>query len=180
MAKSGEGIAENDSAEASNPDAYTPRYAIWCGLFVLWWYAYSYYEVHKDYRVAFWSVATILLPFLILCGTLLIRLTVNVVRRRWRMALSISAPAIALVVLEVVIAPINADLLRLQQSKPSYIAQVDALPRRNGPRLKCWDWGESEGLAINPAIFWTLVYDESDQIALPRSSWSAEMDSQGR
>ena len=54
MAGSAEGIAENDSDEVANPDAYTSRYTIWCGSFVVWSYAYSYYEVHKDYRAAFW------------------------------------------------------------------------------------------------------------------------------
>ena len=30
------------------------------------------------------------------------------------------------------------------------------------------------GGPMAPDLFWTLVYDESDQIALPPSSWSAE------
>ena len=62
-------------------------------------------------------------------------------------------------------------MVRLELSKSSYMAQIDALPTSEGPRLKCWDWGGTGGAAV-ANIFRTLVYDESDQIALPRSSWS--------
>jgi hypothetical protein len=68
---------------------------------------------------------------------------------------------------------ITPSLIRLELSKSNYMAQVDALPDANAPRLKCWGWGATGGAAV-ATIFRTLVYDESDQIALAKQSWSSE------
>jgi hypothetical protein len=176
MAETMERAAIYGSVKASKPDAYTPWYTIWCGAFLLWNFVVGYFD--DIYNLYLLIVPVIFLPLLVLAGALVISFAVNVLRRRWCTTLSIiAAPVIALSVLGLLhrlgMTPETvAGIVRLELSKSSYMAQINALPTTDGPRLKCWDWGGTGGAAV-ANIVRTLVYDESDQIALPRSSWSA-------
>lgn len=65
-----------------------------------------------------------------------------------------------------------ADRLGIGHVSPALIAEANALPRDNGkPALKLWDM-HYRGLSVKPRYV-TLVYDESDEIALPSDQRSA-------
>ncbi|CAH2602465.1 conserved protein of unknown function [Rhodovastum atsumiense] len=69
---------------------------------------------------------------------------------------------------------ITTDLIRLEVSKYFYDSEVAQMPATNtGIRLKIWDWGGIGGAGV-PNDFYYLVYDDSDQIALPLASRSAD------
>jgi hypothetical protein len=62
---------------------------------------------------------------------------------------------------------ISPEWLRFQLAKESYLEQVARSERGpDGLRFKVFDWGSVGGVAV-PNFFYTLVYDESDEIALP-------------
>jgi hypothetical protein len=171
MARTTEQIAKDGSATALKPDAFTPRYAIWCCTFLLWTDVVNYLdEIYNFYLLL---VLIIFPPFLILAGALVVSFAISLFRLRWRRILSIvAAPIIALSLFGLTNRlGLTPSFVRLELSKSSYMAQIDALPTTDGPRLKCWDWGATGGVAV-ATTFRTLVYDESDQLALPRSSWS--------
>jgi hypothetical protein len=169
-----EQTAANSSEQAAKPDAYTPRYTIWAGaFFLLVWLGR---DLDRIFNLYILLVPILALPALILAATLVISLGVNVIRRRWRRTISIIAAPIIAASFFLLLGwlGITTDLIRFELWKSSYLAQVDALSATDGgPRLKTWDWGSTGGVAV-ANIFWMLVYDDSDQIALPRSSWSAE------
>jgi len=123
-----EQMAQNGSHRASKPDAYTPWYTIWCGAFLLWNFVVGYLDEIYNFYLAI--VPIIFLPLLILAGTLVISLAVNVFRRRWCRAISIiAAPIIALSFFGLLgRLGINPQLIRLELSKAGYMAQIDARP----------------------------------------------------
>ena len=111
---------------------------------------------------------------------LIISLGVSAVRKRWRrviwlVALSVGTfLALRWSLLNVELLSLELWRVRLELSISRYLAEIDAIPATDsGPRVKAWFWGEWGSVAA-ANIFWTLVYDDSDQIALPRSRWSAE------
>jgi hypothetical protein len=89
-------------------------------------------------------------------------------RSEWRSAISLAVlPAIvALTILfpRTVVSPFlkAGDFLRFWVKRSSYIAKVAALPRDHGPRFEVFPL---EGHALGPDE--EIVYDESDEIALP-------------
>jgi hypothetical protein len=172
MAETMERAPINGSERAWKPDAFTSWYTIWCVAFLLWNFVVGYLD--DIYNFYLLIVPIIFLPLLTLVGTLVVKLTVNVFRRRWRTTISIiAAPLIALSLFGLLQrAGVTTELVRFELSKSRYIAQISALPTIDSPGLKCWDWGGTGGVAV-PNTFRTLVYDESDQIALPRASRSA-------
>jgi hypothetical protein len=162
------------SEKAPKSDAYTPWYTLWTGaFFLLVWVSR---DLDRIFNLYILLVPILILPALVLAATLVISLSVNVIRRRWRRTISIiAAPIVAgsffLLLGEL---GITTELIRLKLWKSSYVAQLEALPAmEGGPLLKSWDWGSTGGVAV-ANIFWLLVYDDSDQIRLPRSSWSAD------
>jgi len=171
MVRSTEQVAENGTAKASRADAFTPWYAVWCCAFLLWLDVVDYLDQFYNFYIMIGLV--ILPPLLILAGALLVSLTINIFKLRWRRILSlIAAPVIALMFAKVITwLGVTPALVRLELSKSNYMAEVDALSATDGPRFKCWDWGATGGVAV-VTIFRALVYDESDQLALPRSAWS--------
>jgi hypothetical protein len=59
-----------------------------------------------------------------------------------------------------------------QFKKSDYMSQVALLRHTDDkPRLKLWDWGESGGAGVG-TCFYTLVFDENDEITLPKNKRS--------
>jgi hypothetical protein len=163
-----------DSGKAAKPDAFTPWYTIWTSAFFL--LAWLSTDLDRIFSLYIMLVPVIALPGLVLIATLLISFGVNAFKRRWRRALSIlAAPIIAAFFFSLLgWLGVTTERIRLEWWKSSYLAEIAALPpSADGIRLKTWDWGETGGAAV-ANFFWTLVYDESDQIALPPSGWSTE------
>jgi hypothetical protein len=155
-------------------DAFTAWYIVWTGaFFLLFWVGR---DLDRIFNLYVFLVPLILLPGIALIVTLLVGLAVNAFRRRWRRVISIVvAPFVAAApFLLLYVTGITTDLIRLELWKPSYAAQVGALQTGDGgPRIFCWDWGSTGGVAV-PNFQWVLVYDESDQIGKPSTSWSPE------
>jgi hypothetical protein len=98
-------------------------------------------------------------------------------RGRWRRATSIvGAPVVAIALfLSLARLEITPDYVRLKILKTSYLAEVNKTVPSGEPLLKLWNWGETGGVSVMN-VFYTLVYDDSDEIFLPSikrsSSWN--------
>ena len=162
------------SAKAPKLDRYTPWYTVWTGaLFLLFWVSR---DLDRIYNLYLLLLPILVLPALICAAVLVISLVVNAIKRRWRRAISIVfAPIIAAsFFLLLGRMGLTTEFIRLELQKSSYLAEVESLPPTvSGCRLKTWNWGSTGGAAVSN-FFWILVYDDCDQIALPRSSQSAE------
>jgi hypothetical protein len=147
---------------------------VWTGaFFLLLWLSQ---DLDRIFNLYIMLVPMLAIPALAWIAALIIGLGVNVFKRRWRRIISIVAAPIIAGSFFLALEPlgVTTQRVRLELWKSDYLAQIDALPASDdGIRLKTWNWGETGGVAV-PNFFWTLVYDESDQIALPPSSWSAE------
>jgi hypothetical protein len=58
------------------------------------------------------------------------------------------------------------DRIRLETQRNVYMSTIETLPRSDGLRFITFDWGSTGGAGV-VNILRTLVYDESDEIALP-------------
>jgi hypothetical protein len=147
---------------------------VWTGaFFLLLWLSQ---DLDRIFNLYIMLVPMLAIPALAWIAALIIGLGVNVFKRRWRRIISIVAAPIIAGSFFLALEPlgVTTQRVRLELWKSDYLAQIDALPASDdGIRLKTWNWGETGGVAV-PNFFWKLVYDESDQIALPPSSWSAE------
>jgi hypothetical protein len=110
-----------------------------------------------------------LIPALFLLVFLAFSLLNNAIRGRSRGAISVMVTPIfaGSVFLFVGHLGISVDLVYFEILKPLYLRQVDEMPPTTSKhRMKIWDWGETGGAAV-VNIFYTLIYDDSDQIQLP-------------
>lgn len=168
----------NASEQATDPgkpakaDAFTPWYTVWTGAFFL--LVWLDRDLDRIFNLYILLVPLLAVAALVWLAPMIIGLGVNAFKRRWRRVISILvAPVIAWSFFSA-LGPlgVTTERVRLELWKSDHLAQVDALPTSDdGIRLKTWNWGETGGVAV-PNFFWTLVYDDSDQIALPPSSWS--------
>ncbi len=161
--------------ESLKPDAYSIKYAIWIGILcLLGWIS----TLDRNLNHFVLTVFIFFLAAFVLAARLVIGLGINLFARRWRRASSIVAAPIIIYSLVPLLGwlglPPDRDLILLRLWKSSYMADVEAIPVKGGHlRLKTWDFGEVGGVATSN-VFWTLVYDESDLLALPPAAWSAE------
>jgi len=163
-----------DPNKPAKPDGFTPWYTVLTGVFFLLVWLST--ELDRIFKLSILLVPFLALPGLVLAAILITSLGVNAFKRRWRRVISILvAPIIAWSLFSALdLVGVTTQRIRLELWKSDYLAQVAALPAsEDGIRLKTWNWGDTGGGAA-PNFFWTLVYDESDQIALPPSLWSAE------
>jgi hypothetical protein len=174
MTETQEQTAVADFENTSKPDTYTLWYAIWTGAFFLWVYVSR--DLDRIFNLYMLAGLIFVLSAFVSAAALVISLVVNVIRRRWRRVISIiTAPFVAgsfFVLLAWL--GITPEQVRLDLWKSNYLAQVNAAAATDGgPRLMSWDWGSTGGAGV-VNYFWTLVYDDSDQIVLPPTSRSAE------
>ena len=170
MASASESPVVSDNAAA---DRYTPWYTVWTGtFFLLLWLSQ---DLDRIFHLYIALVPLLAIPAFVWLVTLVIGLAANTFKRRWRRVISILVAPIIAGTFFLALEPlgVTTERIRLELWKSSYVAEVDALPASDhGIRLKAWNWGTTGGAAAANLV-WTLVYDDSDQIALPPSSWSA-------
>ena len=163
-----------DSGTPWKADGYTAWYTAWTGaLFLLVWLSQ---DLDRIFNLYIALVPLLAIPAFAWLATMVIGLGVNAFRRRWRRVISIVVAPIIAGTFFLALEPlgVTTERIRLELWKSSYLLEVDALPAGDDRiRLKTWNWGKAGGPGA-AYFFWTLVYDESDQIALPPSSWSAE------
>jgi len=98
----------------------------------------------------------------------------SAMRKHWRQCAIASLLPIALIV--VALDPVRfvracnyiGDVAHFIAAKPFYDRQVAALPTGERPRLAVFDWGGMVWASFG------VVYDESDQLSLPRDRRSAD------
>ena len=98
----------------------------------------------------------------------------SAMRKEWRRC--VIALALPIVLLVVALDPIGfvrscnhiGDVIHFIVAKPYYDREIAALPADRGPRLVVFDWGGMVWASIG------LVYDETDQVSLPRARQSAD------
>jgi hypothetical protein len=148
------------TAAQSRSDQFTPWYFLLVmSIFLLFWYS-------ADYNL---PLLLLWLP-IALIGTvvLLVQAILCCLRRQGRRLASIAAaPFLAWAILaSLAHMGFDSHWVRFQLQKWAYLEQIarcDCGP--DGLRFKTFDWGDT-GELVSPNIFYTLVYDESDEIVL--------------
>jgi len=103
----------------------------------------------------------------------LVWLTLNILGRHWKRVVSILAAPFLAYIFCWMLAEIGIDAQRahFEIRKPSCLHQIAGLPNE-APRFKMFYWGD---LGFAAALTsYTVIYDESDEIALSSDKWSAE------
>src|SRR6267378_2565508 len=158
----------------SKADKFSLSYSLWAGAFFL--LGVTYLELNRAFNLSF---LFFLLIFTLTCAALLawlIGLIFNAIQRRWRRAVSVlAAPGIAYAFFAALgAAGLDTTNARFELTRPYYLAQIAQTSRTdNKPRFKLFAWGEDGGIA-GPNIFYTLIFDESDEIARPAGLRSRE------
>jgi hypothetical protein len=145
-------------------DKFTWTYALWLLPFLaqdwLYW-------LHPQWD--WWTISLIIwvLTLIAVAGSLCI----NLARRRWRRLVSLLiAPLLLLVLLRILAAVgITSDSVRFALTKQTYLAEIE---RTDLPgveqRFRTFVWDDT----FIEKTYSTLVYDESDEVALPRGKQS--------
>lgn len=148
-------------------DRFTFIYALWAGaLFLL--YASSDY-LDRIFNLYLLLVPLLFLPTLFVAVGLLASLIGNAVKRRWRRCVSVVAGSLVAVSVFLLAGylGINLDRIRFEVTKSYYTKLTAQMPReRAEPLFTRFDWGSTGGAGV-ASIFHTLVFDESDEVALP-------------
>jgi hypothetical protein len=158
----------------SRSNVYTISYTLWCLVIALLFWGAN--DLDRIFRLYIFLIPVLALPTFTVGTALAVGLALNVFRRYWRCVMSIlAAPVLAGLFLALAVhLGLTTSLLLLELWKPSYLAQIVELPvTGNEPRLKMWDWGATGGVAA-VRFSYSLVYDESDQVALPSTLWSSD------
>ena len=66
---------------------------------------------------------------------------------------------------------VNSQRIRFELGRRYYIDEIAKLANTGEPRFKTFDWGQTGGAGVTN-IFYTLVYDESDEVLLPQEKRS--------
>ncbi|MGO7321875.1 hypothetical protein ACC808_27780 [Rhizobium ruizarguesonis] len=145
-------------------DKFTWTYALWLLPFLAQNWLY-WLQPQWDW----WTISLIIwvLTLIAVAGSLCI----NLAQRRWRRLVSLLiAPLLLLVLLRILAAVgITSDSVRFALTKQTYLAEIERADRSGGePRFKTFAWDNT----FLEKTYSTLVYDESDEIALPRGEQS--------
>jgi hypothetical protein len=158
---------------AERRDKFSLSYFVWIALLCLLFASGN--DLDRIFNLYLALVPLLLLPALAIAiywGVALIR---NIVLRRWRRVASVlAAPVMAYVMFAGAwAAGISSEWIRFEIGKSYYIDQVARLPDTGEPRFKTFDWGGTGGAAVTN-IMYTLIFDESDEIALAPEARSKE------
>ncbi|MBB4483456.1 hypothetical protein [Rhizobium etli] len=151
--------------QIKSSDQFTWTYALWLLPFLgqdwLYWLAPEW---------DWWTIdLVVFLATLIAIGG---SLCFNLVMRRWRRILSLlTAPLLLLVCLQLLAtAGVTPDSVRFALTRQAYLAEIERSdPPPEQPRLRTFIWDDT----FRRKTYSTLVYDESDEIALPKGAQSA-------
>ncbi|MDF0694935.1 hypothetical protein PYR71_00110 [Rhizobium sp. MC63] len=148
--------------QIKSSDQFTWTYALWLLPFLgadwVYWLAPQ------------WDWGTIdLIVFLVTLIAIAGSLCFNLVLRRWRRALSlVTAPLLLLICLHLLAAAgIAPDSVRFALTRQAYLAEIKRSDVGHPFRTFVWDD------TFRHKTYSTLVYDESDEIALPKGEQSA-------
>lgn len=164
---------QTNSATSKTTDRFTGKYVVWAlaaGLPVL-----VAHELDRLFNLYLMLVPIVLLPLLV-CGIAVIcSISTNLNRHRPRQAASAFAAPIIATTFYALSAPVlSLDRINFALSRRTYEAEIARITREDGaPLFKTWKWGETGGAGV-ANIFETLIFDESDEIALSPLQHSAK------
>jgi hypothetical protein len=154
-------------------DRFTPSYFLLVTfVFLLFWWGN---ELDRIFHLYVLLPPVLFFPALIVTVAVLVGAIRASLRRRWRRLASIvAAPPLAWALLASLShMGFGPDWVHLQLQKRTYLEQIARC--ECGPvglRFKTFDWGGTGGVAVANTDY-TLIYDESDEIALPADTRTA-------
>ncbi|MDL2408723.1 hypothetical protein PY650_24385 [Rhizobium calliandrae] len=156
-------------------DEFKFSYILWAFLFVLYVDVLNgisfAYELYLEGDLL-WLGPTLIAPFV-----WLFFIVSNAIKLRWRRMLSVVvAPFLgAMPVIAFAYFGATPDRVRFEYHKSDFLKDVEDSAAAHGhPVLINWGWGEIAGGFGGASTEFDLIYDETDQIASPPASWSAE------
>jgi hypothetical protein len=147
-------------------DGFSLSYALWSAACLLAFI--SSHEIEIAYGPLGFLVALLALPAAaIILSWMAFALARHLTGRRWRRVASILIGPPVMIGFALLLMSIGLDptWLRFEMKKPEYLRDL-AQRRSHDPRMAQWHWGDT-GLAITASATYTIVFDESGQIALP-------------
>jgi hypothetical protein len=131
-------------------------------------------ELDRIFNLYLLLVPLLLLPIAVIGLCWLVFFVINLVRRHWRRLISqVTAPVLALALFAISGAiGVTPEHIRFAVNKRSYEADIARLPQTGEPRFHTFDWGSTGGAGV-PNFFYTLVFDESDEMTLAPDRRSA-------
>ena len=162
------------NAESSKDDKFSLVYFLWA-LVPLLLFAFGN-SLDRFFNLYLLVVPLVFLSPIVVAVALLASLVLNLVKRRWRRVISVLLGPTVAVAIFVFAAHfgVDADRIRFELTKSAYLKQTAQMSREGGgPLLAKFDWGELGGAGV-ANIFYSLVFDESDEIALPEGQRSEQ------
>jgi hypothetical protein len=162
-----------DRTIAKSRAKFSISYFVWIALLCLLFAVSS--DLDRIFNLYLALVPILLLPALAVGIYWIAALIRNLVLGRWRRVCSVLAgPVLAWIVFAgAYAAGISSEWIRFKMGKSWYIDQVAKSPDTGEPRFQMFDWGSTGGVAVTNFIY-TLIYDESDEIALAPDQRSSE------
>lgn len=163
---------------ATKDDGFTLSFGLWLILLAAWFMALN--ELDRIFNLHFFIVPFLFFPALAFVLWLLGNLLSGIWHRRWRRVLSaVVTPVIAYGSIQLVLhLGFTPGWIRFELGKRHYLAEIERLPQNGEPRFKLFNWGETGGAGV-VNVFFNLIFDESDEIALPperrSDQWSRRM-----
>jgi hypothetical protein len=163
-----DGKTEAAPAAGHSPsDRFTPWYLpLVMFVFLLFWCGN---ELDRIFNLYLFILPVLFIPCLIVTVALFVGGLRAGLRRHWRrLASVVAAPPLAWAFFASLNhTGISPEWLRFQLAKGPYLEQITRSERgSDGLRFKVFNWGSAGGVGVGER-FYTLVYDESDGIALP-------------
>jgi hypothetical protein len=160
-------------------DKFTASFGFGLILLAVWFMAVN--EFDRIFNLYLLIVPFLFFPTVALGLWWLGSLLASIWHRRWRRAASvIVAPVIAYGLIQLILhLGFTPGWIRFELGRQYYLAEIDKLPRGSEPRFKVFNWGQTGGAAVVNNFF-TLVFDESDEIALPAEKRSSDWSRRAR
>jgi hypothetical protein len=157
---------------AANRDKFSFSYFLWVVLIFLLFASGA--DLDRIFNLRSLLISLVFIPALAVLVLWTMALIRNVALRRWRRVISVLVAPVAACALFVVAdaAGVNSERIRLEIGRQYYLDEIAKLAQADEPRLKLFNWGQTGGAGVNSLID-TLVYDESDEIAMPAKERSA-------
>lgn len=154
-------------------DKFTASFGFGLILLAVWFMALN--ELDRIFNLYLLIVPFLFFPAVVLGLWWLGSLLSSIWHRRWRRAASaIVAPMVAYGLIQLVLhLGFTPGWIRFELGKHHYLAEIERLPQNGEPRFKLFNWGGTGGAGV-VNVFFNLIFDESDEIALPPEKRSAQ------
>jgi hypothetical protein len=157
----------------SGRDSYTASYTFW--IFLVGGLLFAINELDKIFNFYLLLVPLILLPALAVGVWWVGSLAFCFRRGHWKRAASLAAAPVLSILAILLLKQFGVPLerVRFELLKPHYLAEIARIPADEGPRFKIFNWGGTGGAGV-ANVFYTLAFDESDEIAVPSTARSTD------